>query len=103
MTFTLTIAAVAAVIACYVAATRNSAMHPAVAGVGPVGLADPAAETVGGGANVQPGITAPGQWQVTTVDNLSTAEDMLDLLEARGFGDRELIVMGNRCFAIRWR
>ncbi len=47
--------------------------------------------------------TPPAEWQVATVSTLSEAEDLLDLLEARGFADREFFVMGNSTFAVRWR
>lgn len=42
-------------------------------------------------------------WQLTTVDDPTDAEDLLDSLECRGYADRELVVLGNSCFAIRWR
>ena len=66
-----------------------------------VGLADPASETLtGNSARPAP---APCDWQLTPVNALSDAEEMLDYLEAQGYSERELIVMGNSCFAIRWR
>ena len=85
--------------ALYVLATRTAA-HPALAGENTqIGLHDSAAETLVGGT--QPRTRA--DWQLTTVDDLTDAEDLLDSLEYRGYADRELVVLGNSCFAIRWR
>ncbi len=85
--------------AAYVMTTR-SAVHPALASQNTaVGLADPAAETHVGG----PAARARTDWQLTTVDNLTSAEDLLDCLEAQGYEDREVIILGNSRFAVRWR
>lgn len=64
-----------------------------------VGLGDPAAETLSSGDSP----VGNREWHVTTVTSLSDAEDMLDCLESNGFADRELVVLGNRSFAVRWR
>ena len=83
----------------YVIATRASA-HPALAGENTlVGLHDSAAETLVGGTHSR----ARADWQLATVDDLTDAEDLLDSLEYRGYADRELVVLGNSCFAVRWR
>lgn len=80
--------------------TSRSAAHAALAGQNTVvGLNDPAAETLVCGSS-SPVRT---EWQLTTVTNLSEAEDLLDSLEAHGFTERELVVLGNSCFAVRWR
>ncbi len=42
-------------------------------------------------------------WHTTKVSALHEAEDLLDALEAHGFMERELIVLGNASFAVRWR
>lgn len=85
--------------ALYVLATRT-ATRPALAGQNTaVGLHDASAETLVGG--VQSRMIA--DWQLATVDDLTDAEDLLDSLEARGYADRELVVLGNTCFAVRWR
>ena len=44
--------------------------------------------------------TAPA-WNVTTISNLHDAEELLDMLENQGFAERELVLMGNACFAVR--
>jgi hypothetical protein len=101
MGITLLIIAIVSVTlaAAYVVTTR-SAVHPALAGQNTVvGLADPAAETLVGGTPAR----TRTDWQLTTVDDLTNAEDLLDCLEAQGYTDRELVVLGNSCFAVRWR
>lgn len=62
-----------------------------------VGLADPAAETLSGSDRITSG------WHLATVDGLTHAEDLLDSLESHGFENRELLVLDNSCFAVRWR
>jgi hypothetical protein len=42
-------------------------------------------------------------WQMTTVADLTAAEELLDSLENHGFAERELMVLGNSSFAVRWR
>ena len=54
----------------------------------------------------RPAETVPpirGDWQLATVPALCDAEELLDRLENWGFEERELIVLGNACFAVRWR
>lgn len=88
----------AAVTTAYVVTTSKSAVHTALAGQGTVvGLADPAADTLAEDRRVA------ADWQLTTVDDLSAAEDLLDCLEAHGYAERELVVTGNSSFAVRWR
>lgn len=64
-----------------------------------VGLADPAGETLSGDTATH----VRADWQLRTVDDLSHAEELLDSLESNGYQDRELVVLGNSCFAVRWR
>jgi hypothetical protein len=42
-------------------------------------------------------------WQVLTVASLSDAERLLDHLEACGSSERELVILGDSSFAVRWR
>ncbi|HJZ56853.1 MAG TPA: hypothetical protein VKE74_17930 [Gemmataceae bacterium] len=66
-----------------------------------VGLGDPASDTLPcTGERAQPSGT---EWQVTTVASLSAAEQLLDCLEAQGYAEREMVILGNSSFAIRWR
>jgi len=63
--------------------------------------ADPAAETLTSGHHFAP--VTRTEWQLTTVSALSDAEELLDVLENQGVSERELVVLGNSCFAVRWR
>lgn len=104
MTFTLLLIAgvTTAILAAAVMVGRGyDVMEPALAGeTTAVGLADPAAETLNGhnqnARDVQ-------DWHLATVPALWEAEELLDYLEAQGYAERELVVMGNSCFTIRWR
>jgi hypothetical protein len=44
----------------------------------------------------------PG-WHTTIVFALRDAEDLLDALEANGFEKRELLVLEDSKFAVRWQ
>lgn len=99
ITFLILAGAAVSLTALYVMATQ-AAVRPALAGDNTVvGLADAASETLRGDTPAR----ARTEWQLATVDNLTRAEDLLDSLEARGFADRELVVLGNSCFAVRYR
>jgi hypothetical protein len=81
--------------------TSRSAIHAALAGQNTkVGLQDAAAETLVDGGKKAPVHT---DWQLTPVADLTDAEDLLDCLEAQGYAERELVVLGNSSFAVRWR
>jgi len=103
MMFTLLVIGTAiAVVAVFVTTVRGYEVAPALAGENTaVGLADAGADTLVGNH----GLHAPMRtdWNITTVSALSNAEDLLDCLENRGFTERELLVLGNSCFAVRWR
>ena len=93
-----------AVAAAYMMASR-SAIHAALAApTGTdgqstvVGLTDPAAETLASGPR-----KVRTEWQLATVDDLTAAEELLDCLENQGYAERELVVLGNSAFAVRWR
>ena len=102
LSFLLIGGSVFAIAVLYVTATRGSAVHPALAADNTaVGLRDAGETLVGGTPTASKGGRA--DWQLTTMDNLSVAEEMLDCLEANGVSERELIVLGNSCFAVRWR
>jgi hypothetical protein len=42
-------------------------------------------------------------WHSRELHDLSEAEDLLDMLEACGTAERELVVHGNADFEVRWR
>ncbi|QJW96852.1 hypothetical protein [Frigoriglobus tundricola] len=104
MIFTLlTAAAVAAVTltALYVLVAKSEPVQ-ALAGETTISSsADPAAETLTSGRDLAP--VTRTEWQLTTVSALSDAEELLDVLENQGVNERELVVLGNSCFAVRWR
>jgi hypothetical protein len=92
------------IVAAYVAATRvyGVVAEPVLAGeTTAVGLADPSSETMGERSGSASSLQT--DWNLTTVSALSDAEEMLDYLEAQGYSERELMVLGNSCFAVRWR
>lgn len=66
-----------------------------------VGLSDPAADTIATGRHLRTATRT--DWNLTTVTALSDAEELLDVLECQGFAERELVVLGNACFTVRWR
>lgn len=97
----LTFSAVAvALTAVYVLITQSK--EAALAGADTVvGLADPASDTLATGHNLTAATRT--DWHLTTVSALCDAEELLDTLEYQGYAERELVVMGNSCFAVRWR
>jgi hypothetical protein len=71
----------------------------------PLGLqtqpVSPASETLAGhNGKISP---THSDWQLATVSALCDAEEMLDHLECQGYKERELLILGNSCFAVRWR
>jgi hypothetical protein len=66
-----------------------------------VDLVDPTTETLAGHNSNYSCIQT--DWNLTTVSALCDAEDMLDYLEVKGYSERELLILGNSCFAVRWR
>ncbi|MDY3561318.1 hypothetical protein R5W23_002595 [Gemmata sp. JC673] len=66
-----------------------------------VGLSDPAADTLATGCQLRP--VTLSEWNLATVTALSDAEELLDVLECQGYAERELMVLGNSCFTVRWR
>jgi hypothetical protein len=88
--------------------TSRSAIHAALAGQPAtggqntaVGLSDPAADTLPTGGDARK--PASTEWQLATLNDLTAAEELLDCLENQGFAERELVVLGDSCFAVRWR
>ncbi|HEY3787245.1 MAG TPA: hypothetical protein VGL71_00265 [Urbifossiella sp.] len=99
ITMFIAVGAAVSISALFALAVRTQA-HPALAGENTlVGLHDAGAETlVGGGPS-----RVIADWQLTNVADLTDAEELLDSLEACGYLDRELVVLGNSSFAVRWR
>ena len=46
---------------------------------------------------------SPADWRQLNVTSLSDAERLLDYLENAGSAERELVILGNASFAVRWR
>jgi hypothetical protein len=46
---------------------------------------------------------SPGAWHQIVVSALRDAEDLLDALEVQGCEHRELVILGEASFAVRWR
>ncbi len=42
-------------------------------------------------------------WQVATLTTLREVEELLDMLEAHGVAEREVVVLRNDRFTVRWR
>lgn len=61
---------------------------------------DPSADTMAGEAET---VFADDGWTVITLTSLSEVEDLLDCLEAQKFAQREVRVMGNSRFRVRWK
>ncbi len=101
---TLTILALAGTFAAlatvYAVITKT---EPVEALAGETTLSDALAsvETLAGGREMAP--LPRTDWNLTTVTALSDAEELLDVLEMKGHAERELVVLGNSCFAVRWR
>jgi hypothetical protein len=103
MLFTLlTVAGVTiALSAVYVFATTTEPVESLAGETTLANSADPAAETLTSGRHDGP--VARNDWHLTTVSALCDAEELLDVLECQGVAERELVVLGNSCFAVRWR
>lgn len=47
--------------------------------------------------------TDPDTWQSETVSELAAAEELLDRAEAEGYQERELVLLSESAFLVRWR
>lgn len=57
----------------------------------------------GGGRADTTADTRPGEWSEVTLNSLRQVEDLFDLLEAHGVGERQFVVLGDALFLVRWR
>jgi hypothetical protein len=89
-------------VAVYVLTTKTEPAE-ALAGETTIANASASAETLATGRHLATTSPTRTDWNLTTVNALSDAEELLDALENQGFAERELIVLGNSCFAVRWR
>jgi hypothetical protein len=101
MTLTLLIAGAAVAISFMYVMTVRAGSPSLASEQTAIGLGDPAADTLSHGNYPQAANST--DWHMTTVDDLTDAESLLDCLENQGIEERELVVLGNSCFAVRWR
>jgi hypothetical protein len=96
----LAVATLVAITAVFIFSTKSQAPQT-LPGETTLSTAEDASETLSS-SNPYP---APvrSDWQLTTVAALHDAEELLDVLENQGFAERELVVLGNSTFAVRWR
>ena len=52
---------------------------------------------------VQTVLVPKSEWQSGNFRSLSQVEDMLDTLEAHGFASREVVMLTDDCFTVRWK
>jgi hypothetical protein len=55
------------------------------------------------GSRERAALADPTAWQSAVVSDLSAAEELLDRAEQEGYRERELVVVGNSTFLVRWR
>ena len=79
---------------------RRSA--PALDG-GASALAPPTDRQPSEGSRERAALADPTVWHSATVSDLSAAEELLDRAEEEGYKERELLVLGNSTFLVRWR
>lgn len=84
-----------------VAVANDPSLSPATVNpfAGPT-AADPTAETL---ASAAADPTLAGDWKRAELHSLSEVEELLDLLEARRVRQREMDVVNNDTFVVRWR
>ena len=56
-----------------------------------------------GGSREHAPLTDPNVWRSVMTSDLSVASELLDWAEDEGYRERELIVLGNSTFLVRWR
>ena len=55
------------------------------------------------GSRERAALADPTVWRSAVVSDLSTAEELLDRAEQEGYRERELVLVGNSTFLVRWR
>ena len=55
------------------------------------------------GSRERAALPNPSAWRWVIVPDLTTAEELLDWAEQKGYWERELQVLGNSTFLVRWR
>ena len=86
-------------------AQRNIDAGPAHSHVTTAPLIEHAEQVPGSELPASPTVepdSRPG-WEVCAFDNLTAVSDLLHLLEQEGVQEKELLVLGERSFVVRWR
>ncbi len=97
------LAATTTVVAVMITTTRPVADAATVSPFGEVGLGSPGADTL---SSVSVETVFPDRrtsdWQITTLNSLSDVESFMDYLENNRVTKREMHVLANNSFAVRW-
>lgn len=98
------VAAMTSVAVMAITATRPELEAVTVSPFGAVGVGCPAADTLSNAAaeTVLPDRHA-GEWKIATLNSLTEVESFLDYLENNRVSDREMHVLTNNSFAVRWK
>ncbi len=70
------------------------------------GASDPSTDTLAGSSEMVKTVLIPPrkpEWQTATLHSMADVEDLLDSLEAHGVASREVSVVNNNTFAVRWK
>lgn len=91
-------------IALFTIMTRNEPIQAGmVDSFGTVPSANPSSDTISSHqAMVQTKLNNNRNWQLKTLNNLSEVTDLLDQLEMHGIQQREVVVLDDETFAVRW-
>src|SRR4051812_18591559 len=105
MTILLIAVAVAAALAVSVTAVGITAVRPQVEAVSPFAVGRGTSADTMSSANTDTVLPErrAGDWTVTTLASLADAESFLDHLENCRVTEREMHVLSNNLFAVRWR
>ncbi|HEY2785987.1 MAG TPA: hypothetical protein VGJ05_13535 [Fimbriiglobus sp.] len=97
-------AAILTVLAAAVTTTQPTTEAFTVSPFGSVGLGCPSTDTLSsvGTETVLPERHA-GEWRVTTMNSLAAVESFMDYLENNQVTEREMHVLANNSFAVRWK
>jgi len=96
------IAVMTSVTAVMITATRPAS--ETVSSFGAVGVGCPSADTLSNaGIDTVLPIRRTDEWRVTTLNSLTEVESFMDYLENNRVSEREMHVLSNNSFAIRWK
>jgi hypothetical protein len=55
------------------------------------------------GSRERAALADPNVWRFVVLSDLTAAEELLDWAEEQGYQERELVVLGESTFLVRWR